>query len=269
MPFSFLRSSFLLFALISLGLAGCATTGVNSGDFNLVSLDEEWQLGQQLERDIAQQVDVLNDPTLTNYVDRIGQRIVAKTELRRQPWRFYVVDDDAINAFNVPGGLVYVNTGLIAAAENTSELAGVIAHEIAHGVSRHGTERLTKAQGLSIGAGLLLANDPGAVSQMAAQIVGGGAIAKFSRDDEREADRLGVRYMAQAGYNPEGMATLFSKLMADRRRSPSSVEQFFSTHPLTEERIATVRREAKKYPARGLTTNEREYASIRARARRY
>ena len=266
---SLLQSTTLLLTLVGFGLGGCATTGVNSGDFNLVSLEEEWQLGQQLERDIGQQVDVLNDPTLTRYVDRIGQRIVAKTELGRQPWRFYVVNDDAINAFNVPGGIVYINTGLIAAAANTAELAGVIAHEVAHGVSRHGTERLTKTYGLNIGAGLLLGNDPGAVSQIAAQLAGGGAIAKFSRDDEREADVLGVRYMAQAGYNPEGMATMFDKLMDDRRRRPSSVEQFFSTHPLTEERIATVRREARKYPTRGLTTNDGQYASIRARARRY
>ncbi len=269
MQLSLLRTPFLLLATVGLALGGCATTGVNSGDFNLVSLDEEWQLGQQLERDISQQVDVLNDATLTSYVNRIGQRLVAKTELRRQPWRFYVVKDDAINAFNVPGGIVYVNTGLIAATGNTAELAGVLAHEISHGVSRHGTERLTKAYGLNIGAGLLLGQDPGLASQIAAQIVGGGAIAKFSRDDEREADRLGVRFMAQAGYNPEGMATMFDKLMADRQRRPSSVEQFFSTHPLTEERIATVRREARKYPTRGLTTNDGQYANIRARARRY
>ena len=145
----------------------------------------------------------------------------------------------------------------------------MIAHEVAHGVARHGTERLTTAYGLNLGAGLLLGQDPGAAEQIAAQLVGGGAIAKFSRDDEREADRLGVRYMARAGYNPEGMATMFRKLVADRQRRPGAVEQFFSTHPLTEERIADVRREARQYPTRGLTTNDGQYASIRARARRY
>ena len=263
MSTSLLRSTILFLALAVSGLAGC------SSGFNLVSVDEEWQMGQQIERDVAQQVDILNDATLTNYVNRIGQRVVSKTKFANRPWRFYVVQDDAINAFNVPGGLVYVNTGLIAAADNTAELAGVIAHEVAHGAARHGTERMTQAYGLNVGAALLLGQDPGMAQQIAAQLAGGGAIAKFSRDDEREADILGVRFMAQAGYNPEGMATMFDKLMADRQRRPSSVEQFFSTHPLTEERIATVRREARKYPARGLTTNDGQFSSIRARARRY
>jgi beta-barrel assembly-enhancing protease len=257
---------FLLLASLTAG--GFTLNGCASG-FNLVSVDEEWEMGQQLERDVAQQVDVLNDATLTSYVNQIGQRIVSQTELRNRPWRFYVVRDDAINAFNVPGGLVYVNTGLIAAADNTAELAGVIAHEVAHGAARHGTQRMTQAYGLNVAAALLLGQDPGLGSQIAAQIAGGGAIAKFSRDDEREADVRGVRYMARAGYNPEGMATMFAKLMADRQRRPSSVEQFFSTHPLTEERVADVRREARKYPSRGLTTNDGRYASIRARAGRY
>jgi len=262
-----LRLAFLLF-LTSLSLGSLLLGGCASG-FNLVSVDEEWEMGRQLEQDVARQVDVLNDATLTSYVNQIGQRIINQTELSNRPWRFHVVRDDAINAFNVPGGLVYVNTGLIAAADNTAELAGVIAHEVAHGAARHGTERMTQAYGLNVAAALLLGQDPGLGAQIAAQIAGGGAIAKFSRDDEREADVRGVRYMARAGYNPEGMATMFEKLVADRRRDPSSVEQFFSTHPLTEDRITDVRREARKYPARGLTTNDGQFASMRARANRY
>lgn len=261
------RLPFLLL-LASLTVGGFTLGGCSSG-FNLVSVDEEWEMGQQLERDVAQQVDVLNDATLTNYVNRIGQQIVAQTQLANRPWRFYVVDDPAINAFNVPGGLVYVNTGLIEAAENTSELAGVIAHEVAHGALRHGTERMTQAYGLNVAAAVLLGQDPGLASQIAAQVAGGGAIAKFSRDAEREADVRGVRYMARAGYNPLGMATMFEELMADRQRRPGAVEQFFSTHPLTEDRIATVRREARKYPTGRLTTNEGQFNSIRARAGQY
>ena len=260
-------STFVLsLAFVSLPLAGCATLGLD--DFNLISLEEEWAMGEQLERDVAQQVRLSNDRTLNNYISRLGQQVVAQTPMANLPWRFHVVEDDAINAFNVPGGLVYVNTGLIAAADNTAELMGVISHEIAHGVERHGTERLTKAYGLNAGAAILLGQDPGLAGQIAAQVAGGGAIAKFSRDAEREADRLGVRYMARAGYNPEGMATMFQKLIADRQRSPGSVEQFFSTHPLTEDRIRDVRSEARKYPTRGLTTNDGQFSSMRARARR-
>src|SRR6185503_13387117 len=101
-------------------------------------------------------------------------------------WEFHIVSDPEINAFNVPGGHVYVNTGLIMAADNTAELAGVMAHEISHGVARHGTERITKAYGLNLGLGQLLGQNPSLVKQLAAQIAAGGAVAKFSRDDERE-----------------------------------------------------------------------------------
>lgn len=262
-----LHLPFLVFLAV-LTLGGYTFSGCSSG-FNLVSVEEEWQMGQQLEQEVAQQVDLVNDATLTNYVSRIGQRIVAQTPLANRPWRFYVMDDPSINAFNVPGGLVYVHTGLIAAAENTAELAGVIAHEVAHGAERHGTERMTKAYGLNVAAALLLGQDPGLASQIAAQVAGSGAIAKFSRDDEREADLLGVRYMARAGYNPMGMATMFEELLADRQRRPGAVQQFFATHPLTEDRIETVRRAAREYPTRNLTTNEGNFASIRSRADRY
>jgi predicted Zn-dependent protease len=258
----------VLFLAVAMSLGSLTLGGCGTG-FNLVSVDEEWQMGDQLEREVAQQVDVLDDATLTNYVNRIGQRIVAQTPLANRPWRFYVVDDPAINAFNVPGGLVYVHTGLIAAADNTAELAGVIAHEVAHGALRHGTERMTQAYGLNVAAAMLLGQDPGLAGQIAAQVAGGGAIAKFSRDAEREADLRGVRYMARAGYHPLGMATMFEELMADRQRRPGAVEQFFSTHPLTEDRIEDVRREAEKYPTRGLTTTDGRYGSIRARAERY
>lgn len=266
------RFTFLLAGLLSLVLftAGCATTGVNRGDFNLISLQEEWQAGRQLEQDVARQVRLVGDATLTAYVNRIGQRIVQTTELRNLPWKFHVVADKSINAFNIPGGHVYVNTGLIERAENTAELAAVMAHEIAHGVSRHGTERLSKAQGINLGAGLLLGRNAPGYQQLVAQIAATGAIAKFSRNDEREADALGVRYLQQAGYNPNGMVTFFEKLLTDKRRSRGAVADFFATHPLTSERIDNVRRDIARLPRKnGLTTNEGSFRSIRQRAARH
>lgn len=260
------RLGALLMALIlaaSLPLTGCGT------GLNLVSVDEEWQIGQELERDINSQVRLVNDATLTNYVNQMGQRIVRQTPLADRPWRFYVIQDNSVNAFNAPGGLIYVHTGLIARAENTAELAGVIAHEVAHGAARHGTQRLTQVYGLNIAAAVLLGSDPGLVSQIAAQLVGGGAIASFSRGQEREADRLGVRYMANAGYNPDGMVSLLEKLIEERQRQPGAVQQFFSTHPLTEERIENVRRDARGISRSGLTTNDGQYGAVRQRAARY
>ena len=246
---------------------GCATTGVNRGDVNLISMEEEWQLGNQLEQDLNQQLRLVNDGAANAYIERIGQQIVRQTELANAPWSFHIVDDDAINAFNTPGGNVYVNTGLILAADNVAQLVGVMAHEIAHGVARHGTERLTKTYGLNIGAGLLLGSDPSAYEQVLAQLAGTGAIAKFSRNDEREADELGVRYMYQAGYDPEGMALMFEKLLQQRQGRPSSVAQFFSTHPLTESRIRDVRRAASQLPRRSLTLRDGDLQNIQRRLR--
>lgn len=252
-----------LLVSLSLVLSSCVP------GINLVSVEDEWEMGRQLERDINQQVRLVNDPTLQRYVENLGRQIVAQTPMANRSWRFYVIQDASINAFNAPGGLIYVHTGLIARAENASELAGVMAHEVAHGVARHGTQRLSQVYGLNVAAALLLGNDPGLASQIAAQIVGGGTVAAFSRDQEREADRLGVRYMAAAGYNPEGMATLFQKLIADRQRQPGAVEGFFATHPPTEDRIERVRREARNVQRGNLITNDGQYAAIRARAARY
>ncbi len=134
-------------------LSACATRGVNQGDINVVSLEEEWELGRQLEKDLAKNLTLVTDATVVNYVNKVGRRIVKQTELAHMPWKFHVVRDKDINAFNIPGGHVYVNTGLIATADNASELAGVIGHEVAHGVARHGTEQLTRVYGLNLLAG--------------------------------------------------------------------------------------------------------------------
>ncbi len=264
-----LLATLALTIIPSLLTGGCATSGVNSGDLNIVSLDEEWQLGRQLSADIAQQMTLVNDPQALAYLDKMGRAIVAQTEMRNLPWEFHIVKDPAINAFNIPGGHVYVNTGLVASASNSAELAGVLAHEITHGVSRHATERISKQYGLSMGAGVLLGQNPAVYEQLLTSIIGGGAMAKFSRDDEREADRLGIRYMNAAGYDPAAMATMFEKLQAEGQRRPSGLEQFFSTHPLTQERINDARAYARKVSSRGVRLNDAGYAGFRQRLARY
>ncbi|MEO8381524.1 MAG: M48 family metalloprotease, partial [Acidobacteriota bacterium] len=159
------RSSSLAVALVMFLALGCGSGG--AGDFNLISIEEEWQLGQQLSQDIAKQVRFNEDPTVNAYVRSVGQRIVAQTPapFNQMPWDFHVVEDPAINAFAIPGGHVYVNTGLLANADNASELAGVMAHEISHVVARHSTEQLSRQYGLSILAGVALGQNPGQLSQ--------------------------------------------------------------------------------------------------------
>ena len=247
--------------VVTLMLASCGGSG---GGFNLMSLEEEWQLGNQLSQEVARQVHLNNDPATNAYIRSLGERIVAQTPMAQLPWQFHVVDDPAINAFAIPGGHVYVNTGLINATANASELAGVMAHEISHGVSRHSTEQMSAQYGLSALASIVLGQNAGNMQQMAAQLIAGGALARFSRGAEREADELGIQYMAKAGFNPRGMATMFQKLMENEQRQPSSVEQFFSTHPLTTERVRDAEKRAAAMGAGGVT-DEPEFQRIKSR----
>jgi len=260
----------LAVALATILAMSCGSGGVGGGDFNLISIEEEWQLGNQLAQDIARQVRFNNDPAVNAYVRNMGQRIIsqAPAPFNGLPWDFHVVDDPSINAFAIPGGHVYVHTGLIANANSASELAGVMAHEISHVVARHSTEQITRQYGLSILAGLVLGQNPGQLQEIAAQIVAGGALARFSRDAEREADEIGIRLMYDAGYDPRGMASMFRVLLEHQQREPSRVEQFFSTHPTTMERVRDAEKRAAQFPAKpGLITDEPAYQEIRQRVR--
>jgi len=264
----FALSLLALVLVVGLG-AGCASSGVNQGDVNLISIDEEWQLGQQLESDLAQKLDINHDRALNAYVSALGQRLVRQTAMADRPWTFHVVNDPQVNAFDVPGGHVYVNTGLIATAGDVAELAGVMAHEVSHGVARHGTEQLTRVYGLNLLASALLGDDPSTYQKILAQVAGGGAVAHYARDAEREADQLGVRTMYDAGYDPQGMVEIFEALLDQRQRRPSAVEQFFSSHPLTEERIQDVRAAVRQLPAkRGLISHDSDYQAVRRRVTR-
>jgi beta-barrel assembly-enhancing protease len=263
-----LPGAFVLLSGVTLGGCLCSSSGVNQGDINLVPLEEEWRMGAALEQQLATELTFAEDAAALAYVNQLGQRLVAETEMAEMPWTFHIVADSAINAFATPGGHVYVNTGLIHAAGNVAELAGVMAHEISHGVGRHTTERLTTLYGLDVVGSLILGDSPGILQQIAAQIIGSGAVAKFSRDDEREADRLGLQYMYAAGFNPEGMAAMFETLLESRQQRPNMLEQFFSSHPLTEERIETVRQEAEMLETRdSLTTDDPEFRQIQERLR--
>jgi len=251
-------------------LSSCSAIGLGGGDFNLITLEEEWQLGAQLEQEIANELTLVNDAATVAFINDIGQRLVNQTEMANLPWEFHVVADPSINAFNIPGGHVYVHTGLIQQVDDVSELAGVMAHEVAHGVERHATERLTAAYGLQIGAGILLGQDPGLVQQIVASIAAQGAIASFSRSDEREADQLAVDYLYRSRYDPQGMVTLFNRLLDEGGRRPGSVERFFSTHPMTEDRIRETERQIAQLPPRSdLISYDPQLAAVQARVERY
>jgi predicted Zn-dependent protease len=252
-------------ALVAVLLSAATAAEARSG-FNLISLDQEWSMRSDLHNQVQQEQRLVNDRAALQYLNQIGRRIAAQTPMGNRPWDFFIVDDPSVNAFNLPGGLVYVNRGLIAEADSLDQLAGVLAHEIGHGASRHGTQLMTRSYGYNLLASLLLGRDAGQGKRLLAQVVGAGVLTDYSRDAEHEADRLGVEYAYRAGYNPRGAADFFRQLLDMRQRRPTKVEQFFASHPLTEERISNVERAASRYGQRGVR-DTRDFQSFRSRLR--
>ena len=214
------------------------TRNINKGTINFFSLEKEIQMGRQLSAEIERQVKLLNDPTINEYVNRVGQNIVRNSDAK-VPFTIKVVESDEINAFALPGGFFYVNSGLILAADDESELAAVMAHEIAHVAARHGTKQASKAELVNFASIPLIFM--GGVGGFALRQAAGFLIPmqflQFSRSDEAEADYLGLQYLYKTGYDPGAMVSFFEKLQAKESARPGSVSKMFSTHPPTGDRI--------------------------------
>jgi predicted Zn-dependent protease len=211
--------------------------GIGSG-VNFYSLEKEQNLGRELSQEVEAEAQLVRDPVITEYVNRIGQNIVRNSDAR-VPFTIKVVDNDEINAFALPGGFFYVNTGLILAAENEAEMAGVMAHEIAHVAARHATKNATKADIWNlVSIPLIFMGGPAgyAVRQIAGLAVPMSFL-KFSRDAEREADLLGLEYQYASGYDPAAFVQFFEKLHVTEKQKHSALAKAFSTHPMTEDRI--------------------------------
>src|SRR5262249_2025619 len=217
------------------------TRDINKGSINFVSLDKEIALGRDLAQQVEQEQRLLNDPVINEYVNRVGQNIVRNSDAR-VPFTIKVIESDQINAFALPGGFFYVNSGLILAADDEAELAGVMAHEIAHVAARHGTEQASKGQLLNyVAIPLIFVGGPiGYGIQQAANLLVPLTFLKFSRGMEEEADYLGVQYLYKTGYDPGAMVTFFEKLQAKEKAKPGSMSKLFATHPPTGERIGKV-----------------------------
>lgn len=202
------------------------------------SKEKEIQLGRTLALEVEQQAKLVDDELVTEYVNRVGQNIVLHSDAK-VPFTIKVIDSDEVNAFALPGGFFFVNKGLILAAENESELAGVMAHEIAHVAARHAMENQGKAQAMNYGmlAGIIFGGGiVSTVLQNGGGILGALGMLKFSRGAEEEADRLGVQYLYAAGYDPNGMATMFEKLASQNRKKPGTLAKLFSSHPQSLDR---------------------------------
>lgn len=219
--------------------------------WNLFSREQDIQLGREAAAQVQNQYTIVRDPTLSAYVRRIGGRLAAVPEAGGFPYSFTLVSDKSINAFALPGGPAFVHTGLLLAAENEAQVAGVLAHEISHVALRHGTNQASKANLIQLpvmlASGILGRNGSllGSLSQLGIGLGANSVLLKFSRNAERDADLLGARIMAKAGYNPIEMARFFEKLEAEGgARGP----QFLSDHPNPGNRVKAVEAEIRYLP---------------------
>jgi predicted Zn-dependent protease len=232
------------------------------------STEKEVRQGREAAAEVDRQAKFIEDPMITEYVNRVGQNIVLHSDAK-VPFTIKVIDSDEVNAFALPGGFFYVNKGLLLAADNEAELAGVMAHEIAHVAARHAVENQAKASLLeyaALGASIFLGGIPGMIYQNTAGIGLLGIFMKFSRSAEEEADKLGVQYMYAAGYDPGAMATMFEKLEAKNKKKPGFISRAFSTHPAPPDRRAAALALAARFPEHDeYVISSSEFQRVKAR----
>lgn len=241
------------------------------GGMDWYSIEKEIRMGKEYAMQIEQSMKMVKDPVVNEYINRIGQNLVRNSDAK-VPFTIKVVDSDEVNAFALPGGFFYVNTGLILAADEEAELAGVMAHEIAHVAARHATRGATRAQLANL-LSIPLIFVGGGIGYAAREVAGIGlpmTFLKFSRGFEAEADYLGLQYMYKAGYDPNAFVAFFEKLQAQEKKKPGTLAKAFSTHPQTPDRIQKSQEEiAKILPARDqyiVTTSEFDQVKARLAA---
>jgi predicted Zn-dependent protease len=243
---------------------------INSGLISKMSMsvEKEVALGRQLAAEVDRQGKFIDDPLITEYVNRVAQNLVLHSDAK-VPFTVKVIDSDEVNAFALPGGFFYVNKGLILAADNEAELAGVMAHEISHVIARHAVENQTKANMMQYGtlAGIiLLGGIPGMVLQNTAGFGMMAAFTKFSRNAEAEADKLGTEYLYAAGYDPTALATMFEKLEAKNKKKPGTIAKIFADHPAPADRRAASLALAGRFPEHEeYVINSSEFNRVKAR----
>lgn len=252
----------------SIGNRTSVGKGGGKGLGNWYSLESEIRMGKEYAQQIEASVKLNQDPVINEYVNRVGQNLVRNSDAR-VPFTIKVVEDDSINAFALPGGFFYVNTGLILAADEEAELAGVMAHEIAHVAARHATRQMTRSQWANIGT-IPLIFVGGGIGYAARAAAGLGlplTFLQFSRGFEAEADYLGVEYMYKSGYDPQAYVSFFEKVQAKEKKKPGSLAKAFSTHPQTPDRIEKTQDEISKIlPARPqYVISTSEFDDVKAR----
>ena len=216
---------------------------------NFYSVEKEIALGKGLAQEVERQAKVIDDPVISEYVNRVGQNLVRNSDAK-VPFTIKVIDTEEVNAFALPGGFFFVNSGLLLKADSEAELAGVMSHEIAHVAARHGTRQATRgeiAQLATIPLIFMGGSWVGYGIGQAASVAIPIGFLSFSRAFESEADLLGLQYMYKSGYDPGAFVDFFEKIQSMEKKKPGTMSKFFSTHPLTEDRIQTAQKNIQEY----------------------
>jgi predicted Zn-dependent protease len=238
-----------------------------------VTPDQEVAMGEQTAREINDQLPIVDDPEINDYVTQLGDSIAKLTSRADLDWHFYVVNSHQVNAFALPGGYVYVNRGLIESTDRMDELAGALGHEIGHVIQRHSVKQMQSSQKIGIAATVactLTKICNSGLAQAAINIGGTAVVARHSRQDELQADSEAVQNVLRAGIDPEGIPALFEVLVQERKTQPSKVEGWFASHPLEEARIAKAKAEIAALGAdqtNGLVQDVPSYRDFRDRVR--
>jgi predicted Zn-dependent protease len=249
---------------------GNRNVGCNTGAGNWYSLEKQVAMGQQYSQQVEHGVKLISDPVVTEYVNRIGQNIVRNSD-SKVPFTIKVIDTDEINAFALPGGFFYVNSGLIMAADNEAELAGVMAHEIAHVAACHVAREQTRSNIVNLASIPLVFVPGGWAVYEATQVAMGIGVPltfmKFSRNFESEADFLGMEYMYKTGYDPQSFISFFEKIEAQEKKKPGMIAKAFSSHPMTPDRVTHAQQEmATVLPPRDeYVLNTSEFDTVKSR----
>src|SRR5262245_42698263 len=253
---------------LALGLVVCLSGAV--GAISLISVEQEREIGKQALAQVRKQVPEVRDREVVEYVRGLGRRLVSSAKGPRYPYSFWVADYRELNAFALPGGPVWLHRGIMHAATNESQVVSVLAHEIAHISQRHAAAQLTKTAMANWGLGVLgalLGNSGGAgAAKIAAGVLANGVFLKFNRDDERDADRVGLQMMTRAGWDPRGMVELFEILRREAKRDPGTVDVFFSSHPSPQDRIAELQADVRRHA--GGRRDSQAFKHIKARLQR-
>lgn len=245
------RNLAILFAVLcGASLSGCVTTE-GGAQPNMLSTQEEIALGEKVAKEVQENEKVLDDPIIQQYVSEIGARLARSSPRQDVPYTFTVIDNpDTVNAFALPGGRMYIYTGLMKICDNEAQLASVMAHEIGHVAEHHHGESLTRQYGYSMLIGLILGDSSPQGAQIAAQIAGTVTELRFSRAQENESDRVGMDILWRAGYQPDAMVVFMERMLqteGGQGRGRPMLE-FLSSHPATTERIAYLRTLVQQYP---------------------